>query len=365
MDSFWRYARSPMSRVTSRLLITCGSLLLALLAAEVGARVVRGQADEELFDRDRFGADRPIPRGILSLGDLIRANDQPDLIYELRPDLRRVDYAGAAVTTNSDGLRREGDVGERTPKTYRILGLGDSVMFGQGVSDGREYLARLEKNLNEDDPSRAWQVLNAAVPGYNTAQELAYLKSRGLEFRPDLVVLGFVSNDVNLPSFLHRAFDPWSFNRSALLEWFQGEDETPGAMLAPAPTQAERIFRVESDPEKIPAEWRHLVGWTAVESALDELATLSEEHGFRVLFFSHRESEYSERALDAARSRGFATCNLAPRLENYMREHDIERYRGSELTVSDADPHPSPIHHRIASDGLQRALERLGIASPR
>ena len=352
-----------MRAAAPRIILALCGLVAALLAAEIGMRVLNARADRALFDRAQLAAGRPLPKGPLGLGDLIRATELPDLVYELRPSLERVDYVGAAVSTNSDGFRRTAPTAPATDRTYRILGLGDSVMFGQGVSDGREYLARLEKSLSRDDPSREWQILNAAVPGYNTAQELAFLRARGLAFKPDLVVIGFVSNDVNLPSFLNQARDPWSLRYSALAAWLREErSERPGDVLAPAPTQATRVFRVEADPLKVDPRWRHLVGWSAVEAALDELKSLSDEHGFRVLLFSHRESEHSEEALEAARARGFATCNLAPRLGNYMREHGIKSYRGSELTVSETDPHPSPTHHRIASDGLQRALERLGIA---
>jgi hypothetical protein len=39
-------------------------------------------------------------------------------------------------------------------------------------------------------------VINAGMPGYTTYQELEFLKLYGLEMEPDLVVLGFVFNDV-------------------------------------------------------------------------------------------------------------------------------------------------------------------------
>src|SRR4029077_8990072 len=41
------------------------------------------------------------------------------------------------------------------------------------------------------------QVWNAAVPGYNTSQELAHLLEVGDRFRPDLVVVGFFDNDLS------------------------------------------------------------------------------------------------------------------------------------------------------------------------
>ncbi|MFT5286592.1 MAG: lysophospholipase L1-like esterase [Planctomycetota bacterium] len=354
-----------MSRVYTRVALILAGLLLALVSAEIGARIIQAQAEAARFDAERMSAHRKLPRGPVGLGEIICVSETPDLIFELRPGLRQVSYAGALISTNQDGFRSNAPTPVKSDKSYRVLGLGDSVMFGQGVPDGREYLARLERNLKADDPSREWQVINSAVPGYNSAQELAFLQSRGLDLMPDLVVIGFVSNDVNLPSFLFDSIDPWDLHRSFLLDWLRKRKRKHSAsLLTAAPTQANHVFRVEEDPEKIAPKWRHLLGFDAVERAFDKLAELSAQHGFEVLLFSHRKSEHSERALEAARSRNFYTCDLSPRLEKYMREHDITRYRGSSLTISESDPHPSAIHHRIAADGLQRALERLEIAKP-
>ena len=354
----------PMIRFFQRAGLFLASLLLALLLAEIGARVLLTQAEAQRFDSERQASQPTPPRGPVGLNELIRVADAPDLIYELRPNLRQVNYAGALVSTNSDGFRGNSPTPTKNPSSYRILGLGDSVMFGQGVPDGREYLARLAQNLKRDDPSRDWQIINSAVPGYNSAQEVAFLQTRGLGLAPDLVLLGFVSNDVNLPSFLFQPLDPFTFKRSFLYDWLSDQHLNTHTLLRAAPTQSERVFRVEEDPDKIDPKWRHLVGWQAVERAFDKLAELSKQHGFQVLVFSHRKSEHSEAALKAARDRNFATCDLSPRLTQYMQSHEITRYRGSPLTVSENDPHPSALHHRIAADGLQRALERLQIAKP-
>ena len=48
------------------------------------------------------------------------------------------------------------------------------------------------------------EVINAGVPGYTTYQELEFLKIYGLDMKPDLVILGFVFNDL-FYKYLHRA----------------------------------------------------------------------------------------------------------------------------------------------------------------
>jgi hypothetical protein len=58
------------------------------------------------------------------------------------------------------------------------------------------YPDLLEARLKTWRPEIDWQVWNAAVPGYNTSQELAHLLEVGERFQPDLVIVGFFENDL-------------------------------------------------------------------------------------------------------------------------------------------------------------------------
>ena len=106
-------------------------------------------------------------------------------------------FAGVPVHINSLELRddREYDL-QKGAKTFRILVLGDSVTFGHGAISENTYPAMLERQLRAWRPEVDWQVWNAAVPGYNTSQELAHLLQVGPRFKPDLVVVGFYPNDL-------------------------------------------------------------------------------------------------------------------------------------------------------------------------
>src|SRR6185369_9958183 len=72
--------------------------------------------------------------------------------------------------------------------------------------------AILERRLRDWRADVDWQVWNAAVPGYNTSQELAQLLEVGPAFKPDLVIVGFYENDltdnyvVSQPGFVARAW---------------------------------------------------------------------------------------------------------------------------------------------------------------
>jgi hypothetical protein len=121
-------------------------------------------------------------------------------------------FAGVPVHINSLELRdpREYDLA-KGPRTVRILFLGDSVTFGHGSVYEHTYPYLTEQRLKAWRPDIDWQVWNAAVPGYNTSQELAHLLEVGDRFKPDLVVVGFFGNDladnhpIQSPGRLRRA----------------------------------------------------------------------------------------------------------------------------------------------------------------
>jgi hypothetical protein len=74
---------------------------------------------------------------------------------------------------------------------------------GYGVEDDQTFCAGLERKLSVRRPT---EVLNLGVPGFGNAEELIQLEHVGLEYQPDLVVLGYFVNDhfENLTSDLYR-----------------------------------------------------------------------------------------------------------------------------------------------------------------
>lgn len=153
--------------------------LLAVAASELFLRLVRPQ----IFDIH--------PPGMYT--------EHPDLGYLLTPEfagtIRRSEFA-APVRIGRGGLRGwEG--GEKPAGSYRILVLGDSQTFGFGVRDEETLTARLGALLHASFPQREIEVLNAGVPGYGTADELAWLQLKGEELEPDLIIVQFLSvNDL-------------------------------------------------------------------------------------------------------------------------------------------------------------------------
>lgn len=94
------------------------------------------------------------------------------------------------VNINNLGFRDTKDISEKTDKK-RIVFIGDSFTFGQGVSDTESYPKIVENNLVNAE------VINAGMPGSELTWSYLMLKNRIVNLKPDTVVIGFyLGNDL-------------------------------------------------------------------------------------------------------------------------------------------------------------------------
>jgi lysophospholipase L1-like esterase len=124
---------------------------------------------------------------------LFMPSDDPQLPYRMRPGVE-TDVRDFHVTVNAHGLRGPDFPTHPAPGVRRILVLGDSVAFGEGLRVDQAFPALLEKELDRSQPGR-FDVVNAGVEGYNTVAELAYLERTGLGLDPQTIVVCFNLND--------------------------------------------------------------------------------------------------------------------------------------------------------------------------
>ena len=136
------------------------------------------------------------------------------------------DLQRTKVRVNRLGLRGGETTPRPAPDHRRLLVLGDSVVFGQGLEEADTFPVLLERALAAKGGS-ATEVLNGGVPGYNTATEVAFLERFGLPLAPDAVVLGVSLNDysdapvMTASGLLTNELDartrlPWLTNHSEL-----------------------------------------------------------------------------------------------------------------------------------------------------
>jgi lysophospholipase L1-like esterase len=122
----------------------------------------------------------------------VRYPDSPRR-YGLAPNARAL-QTGVLVQTNSLGFREREYPLERAPGKRRIVVIGDSYTFGLGVEFEQTYGKVLEARLGRE--LGPVEVITFGVSGYNTVQELATLREHAAAFRPELIIVGFVPNDV-------------------------------------------------------------------------------------------------------------------------------------------------------------------------
>lgn len=84
---------------------------------------------------------------------------------------------------------RDGQIKAKRPDVYRIIVVGDSFTFGDGIEERDRF-----SNLIEDDLGPRYEVLNFGTPAHNLPQHLRTL-DRALPLRPDFVLLQLYEND--------------------------------------------------------------------------------------------------------------------------------------------------------------------------
>jgi lysophospholipase L1-like esterase len=85
---------------------------------------------------------------------------------------------------------------------FRVLVLGDSNTFGQGIKDHKDtYPKLLEKKLNNNNNNNnkediTYEIINAGVRGFGTKDELNYWNKEGIKYNPDLVIIAYFFDDL-------------------------------------------------------------------------------------------------------------------------------------------------------------------------
>lgn len=353
--------RSARSLVTN-LAVAAGALVLTLLALELGFRIHRFLEPADSLAQVNPSVDLP-PDRQAKLGHLIRIATNPKIVYELKPDLQAI-YEGAVVEINSHGFRGRLSERSRDDDSVRLVGIGDSFMFGLGVAEGEYYLAVLEQLLRRECRGTRVEVVNTAVPGYNTVMEVETLRDKGIGLRPDLVIIEFVGNDLTLPNFVQTRESVFSLHHSFLADTIRERltaEDTGGVLrtlqkhgLAIVPRNEPDALGRTTDPEAVPARYRFLVGWAAYEQAMLTLRGLADEHSFEVLSIAlgAPDGARKRRALEISRELGFHVLDVGEAFQSYLEEQGFETYLGSPLALSATDGHPSALGHRVAAEAI-------------
>lgn len=262
---------------------------------------------------------------------------------------------------NSRGWRDVEHSLKKAPGTYRILGLGDSYLWGQGVRREDIVLTRLGRMLEGRAGGRRIETINTATPNTNTRFQLDLLVSEGFAYDPDLVILHFVLNDVepdarmssdkiefftNYTSIylqsdaLSRYSYVWGWARQRFLAAYRARRFVKKS-----------IAGFVADSER----------WAECRAALDDMQHVCGQRHIPLLvvifpFFHDLDGDYPFQPIhDIVRQhcqkRGIDVLDLR---EAYRRFH------GPELWVHPIDQHPNERAHRVAARAISEHLLRHG-----
>lgn len=340
------------------------STILSLVGAELALRAL-GAAPDVGSLSDLAGRPQPVPGSNATLADLLEVSPSPRRIYQLRPNLD-VQFLDARVRTNPRGWRDRDLPRPKRPGERRIVGIGDSVLFGWGVEEKQRYLDLLEAGL-ERTTRTEWTTVALAAPGYNLTMELDALRAEASSWQPDLLLYGLVDNDMCLPNFVVL---PTGFFKGLRLVRLLRGSTLPQMLVERGdvlsrPSQATNLPRANPEfrhafcsPDNVPAAYRFLVGKQSFRRALRELVEFAASSRVPLIVVDHTGTD---RDLLAEELNGHAlVVDMPARLTEYLAAHP--ELRQSDFELSEWDSHPSIRGHQLVADAALEEMDRAGLA---
>lgn len=290
-----------------------------------------------------------------------------DIVFKLKPNLKGK-FAKKNLSTNSSGMRGEEITLEKPKDTIRIVGLGDSVMFGWGVEYEETALYQAAR-LIEEKTGRKVETINLGCPSYNTAIEVNTYRKIARKYNPDFVVLIFLNNDLNFPGIMIEPVRFFNMKKSYLKEqicrslapfWPDAprldEELVSGRHTAPlAKKTNDKLTAKERWYKNVETYYNDMVGKSAVQSYLNELATMLKEDKINglvvydpVVFELDKPQTYEEHTdfvINTARQAGLGAIDMTPYYEDYLRKNDHKSMKA--LWFTPTDWHSNAVAHQI------------------
>jgi lysophospholipase L1-like esterase len=324
---------------------------------EVGTRIHRDGLQETW---SRLAHGEPVPYSSIGTGKWVIAD--PELGYRLNPEHDGI---------NALSIRHAEVTVPKPPGLFRLVVLGDSIPWGKNTFGFVEDIA------NRIQSRGSIEVINAAVPGYTSFQELTFFEHYVLQVDPDVVVWTYCLNDNH--KFLHR-FDQaanmlftdeaarsleirtwwdWIVSRSYVLT-----DIRVGLLARqPGDTKQTVTFGWENRPD-FNIAWKDY-SWPFYESHLAEMVGLLRRRGIRlaIVVFPFEPQILLGRPMRDRRDE-----ILAPQqhLERLCRKYDVpcldlypafEREYARGRTLYRDGIHPNQEGHTFTADEVLRFLD--------
>ncbi len=362
-----------ISKFTGRVLLVGLGLGLALVVMEIVLRFLLPGTPLKVYLVDM--------RGVNQISKI------PGLVYELKPEAERVVRIGDHAATyriNSAGMRDYEYPLVKGNGFFRIVCLGDSVTFGAGVELEQVYPKVLEKLLNTKSDEIRYEVLNFGVGGYNTAQEAVALKEKALQYRPDLVLVGFNLNDGSPTASLNEVLEGRGDKDSGRVQlpgkpWLQNNSYLYGVvalggeqlLLWLGVWKRDRMYGLTVELFEAMTEARQETeAWRRVEEGLRRIIEVSRQSGARVVlavFPLQVQMDYDPRRPPMGNLTLTDLRRPQERLRRFAKENGIgyvdllppinsQRTKERPLFVNDVTSHPDALGHEVVAGEILRVL---------
>jgi lysophospholipase L1-like esterase len=181
-----------------RLLLSLSILTLGLVAALV-ILLSRSSGPAPLTDAlsDDAVRDEVIERLVAESNGIFDSFPDPDVGRLMQPGLNRTVRSGGLVTSNLWGLREVEYPLIKPDGTIRVVLLGDSYVYGNGVAPDERLGHHLSDMLRRGGVSSDVECLHLGIPSWNLVAESQFVRRQLSRLRPDLVIQVAVPNDLD------------------------------------------------------------------------------------------------------------------------------------------------------------------------
>jgi len=348
-----------MQSLPAKLLLAGASLLFIFAVLEIAFRLldIRG-FHENRTRQEWFDAMRPRHEMIPRVWPLFRPHSEFTLAYDSNPRGYFDEGNGLTYRMNNHGFRGR-DVPKQKPEgVFRIMVLGDSFTFGEGVRLEDTFVARTERILRAEVGPQV-EVLNFGLGGWGTCSEFYYMIRAGIGFRPDLVLVVFTPNDAGYEIGLDiwqnfRAVyeAPEVFHRSYFVSWVYSR-------------VARTILGRRYVEGLVEGALDERTEWTSVLAMLTRLkeilSRMGSEYAIVIFPFMYELSDdypiapIHELVGEAAREAGIPVLDLLPSFVGHSY---------TDLWVHPSDQHPNEKGHAIAAEAIARFLVEEVLLAP-
>ena len=214
----------------------------------------------------------------------------PVIGHWLKPDQHAFTH-DKLVITNSIGIRDTEHSLQPIPGIKRVLAIGDSQTFGNGLELSDTWPKQLETQLNLLNNDLHFEVINSGLPGSDTWQHEVILERMITNYRPDVVILAFYVNDVVKrftpnPS-LHESGDEFKFRviytikQSVLLLTLREAFHTIRQILAPSTAHLRQKALLNGENE-----YDIIEAWRQVDDSISAMKKMTDTNNISFMIAS-------------------------------------------------------------------------------